>query len=89
MHGGPDPTGLPIDPRSLGPGALVVDIVYTPARTPLLAAAEACGLRTFPGLPMLIYQGALAFELWTGTRAPVAVMFEAARRALATRESAT
>jgi shikimate dehydrogenase len=37
---------------------------------------------------MLIYQGALAFELWTGLRAPVDVMFEAARKALAAREAA-
>jgi shikimate dehydrogenase len=33
---------------------------------------------------MLIYQGALAFELWTGVHAPIDVMFEAARQALAT-----
>ena len=32
---------------------------------------------------MLIYQGALAFEHWTGVPAPVDVMFEAARKALA------
>ena len=42
-------------------------------------AGEAQGCRTLGGLPMLIYQGALAFELWTGVRAPVDVMFEAAR----------
>jgi shikimate dehydrogenase len=69
-------------------GSLAVDIVYTPEETPFLAAARAAGLKTLPGLPMLIYQGALAFELWTGVHAPVEVMFEAARKALAARAGA-
>ena len=37
---------------------------------------------------MLVYQGALAFELWTGVPAPTEVMFEAARGALAARADA-
>ena len=61
--------------------------LYTPAATPFLKAAAAAGLKTLPGLPMLIYQGALAFELWTGVHAPVDVMAEAARKALAAREA--
>lgn len=72
----------PCDFAAATPGALAVDIVYRPARTTFLADAEAAGLRTLGGLPMLIYQGALAFELWTGASAPVEVMFDAARRAL-------
>ena len=64
------------------PGALVVDIVYRPEETRLLAMARTAGHPTLGGLPMLIYQGALAFELWTGVAAPVDVMFEAARAAL-------
>ena len=79
--------GLPCDVRQLRSDALVVDIVYTPAETPFLRAARAAGLRTLPGLPMLIHQGALAFELWTGVHAPVDVMHEAARKALADREA--
>ena len=67
------------------PGALFVDIVYAPAHTAWLQAARAAGVRTLGGLPMLIYQGALAFELWTGVHAPVETMFEAARKALAAR----
>jgi shikimate dehydrogenase len=63
-------------------GALAVDIVYKPENTAFLAAATAAGLRQLGGLPMLIYQGALAFELWTGLTAPVDVMFEAARKKL-------
>ena len=36
----------------------------------LLIAAGDAGLNTVGGLPMLVYQGALAFELWTGVHAP-------------------
>ncbi len=88
MRGGPAPGELPCAIGAARPGALAVDIVYTPAQTPFLTAAAAAGLKTLGGLPMLIYQGALAFELWTGVHAPVEVMFEAARKALAARESA-
>lgn len=73
----------PCDFATAAPGALAVDIVYRPAETAFLRQAEAAGLRTLGGLPMLIYQGALAFELWTGVTAPVDVMFDAARQALA------
>lgn len=65
------------------PGALAVDIVYRPAETAFLGAAKAAGLASLGGLPMLIYQGALAFTLWTGRPAPVDVMFAAARARLA------
>lgn len=72
----------PCDFGAAPPGTLAVDIVYKPEETAFLRAAKAAGLPVLGGLPMLIYQGALAFELWTGVTAPVAVMFEAARRAL-------
>lgn len=65
------------------PGTLAVDIVYKPAETAFLRAAAEAGLPTLGGLPMLIHQGALAFELWTGVPAPVAVMTAAAEEALA------
>ncbi len=63
-------------------GALVVDIIYNPPETALLAAARARGARTLNGLPMLVHQAALAFQLWTGREAPLGVMFAAARAAL-------
>jgi len=85
MHGGPDPDGVPFEVASARPGCLVVDIVYAPEDTPLLRSAKAAGLVTLGGLPMLIYQGALAFEHWTGIPAPVDVMFQAARTELARR----
>ena len=88
MRGGPAPDALPAPLESAGPDLLVVDIVYAPLETPLLREAAARGLHTLGGLPMLIYQGALAFELWTGLPAPVDVMFAAARNELARREGA-
>ena len=44
--------------------------------------AARAGARVLGGLPMLVYQGATSFELWTGKEAPVKVMFEAAENAL-------
>lgn len=88
MHGSGSEEALPADLSTARPGTLVVDIVYAPEHTPLLRAAEAVGLPTLGGLPMLIYQGALAFELWTGISAPVEIMFDAARKTLHEREGA-
>jgi shikimate dehydrogenase len=73
----PWPDHIPI------PGtAVVYDLIYRPAITRLMQQAAAAGARTIGGLGMLVYQGAAAFELWTGHEAPVAVMFEAAQNAL-------
>ncbi|MCS7296535.1 MAG: shikimate dehydrogenase [Chloroflexota bacterium] len=83
MEGTGSEAALPFDPRSTGSDCLIVDIVYKPETTALLRAAAAAGRPVLGGLPMLIYQGALAFELWTGRPAPVDVMFAAARAALA------
>ncbi len=69
----------PFDPGVLEPGQLVLDTVYHPAETPLLAAARARGVANANGLGMLVHQAALAFEQWTGRSAPLAVMYEAAR----------
>jgi shikimate dehydrogenase len=69
---------LPVPRELLRPGQTVADIVYRPARTPLVAAAEAAGARAVGGLGMLLHQGALALRIWTGRAAPVEVM----RRAL-------
>jgi shikimate dehydrogenase len=57
----------------------VVDLVYRDTPTPLLAAAQAAGARTLDGLEILVAQGALSFELWTGYEAPRGVMLSAAR----------
>lgn len=55
-------------------GMTVLDMVYTPRWTPLLGAAREAGAEAVSGLSMLVYQGARAFELWTGRPAPVEVM---------------
>ena len=55
---------------SLNQTRAVYDMIYRPAETPLLAAAQAAGCRTANGLGMLLHQGAKAFEIWTGQTAP-------------------
>jgi shikimate dehydrogenase len=72
MQGGPP--GSPIAAEALPRAGAVVDLVYRPRRTPLLDAARARGLPTEDGVAMLVHQGALAFEMWTGRSAPVDVM---------------
>jgi len=57
--------------------AFVYDLVYNPRETKLVMQARAQGLRAATGLGMLIEQGALAFELWTGRNTPRDVMREA------------
>jgi len=59
------------------PRCLFVDLVYGTQPTPFLAAAVRAGRATLDGGPMLLHQGALAFETWTGRRAPLAAMARA------------
>ncbi len=63
---------LPIE--ALPEGAAVVDMVYKPLETTLLARANARGLPTIDGLGMLLHQGAIAFEMWTGFAPSLDVM---------------
>lgn len=88
MHGGGAEAASPCDLQRARPGALAVDIVYAPERTPFLEEAARLSLKTLGGLPMLIHQGALAFELWTGVQAPIEVMEDAARAELDRRAAA-
>jgi shikimate dehydrogenase len=60
------------------PDAFVYDLVYNPPETRFVQQARAAGLRAATGLGMLVEQGALAFELWTGVPAPRDVMRAAA-----------
>ncbi len=74
MAGGPAP-GVSVVPADLvSADQVVVDIVYEPERTPLLAMAGEVGATTVGGLGMLIHQAALQFERWTGKPAPIDVM---------------
>lgn len=63
-------------------GQLVYDLVYNPTRTAFMEKASAKGAMVLNGLGMLLYQGALAFELWTGCNAPIEVMRRALQEAV-------
>ena len=89
MTGGPGPDDTPMPVDLIPPDALVCDLVYNPRVTPLLREAASAGARTLGGLPMLVYQGAAAFEIWTGVDAPARAMFAAAEAALAARQAAS
>jgi shikimate dehydrogenase len=71
------PEGVPI------PAHLVVfDLVYNPLETRLLRQAREGGAHAIGGLGMLVEQGAIAFEMWTGQPAPVELMTAVCERAL-------
>ena len=72
----------PIDPQFLPANGLVFDLVYNPPETQLLKDAKSKGARTLGGLPMLVYQAADAFRLWTRQDADLASMRSAAESAL-------
>lgn len=76
---------LPLAAADIGPRQVVADLVYLPRRTALLDLAESRGAATVEGMGMLVHQGAIAFERWTATAAPVAVMRDAVLGALAAR----
>ncbi|MFN2488497.1 MAG: shikimate dehydrogenase [Actinomycetota bacterium] len=71
----------PLAGVALHEGQAVVDLVYRPLETPLLARARAAGASAWGGLGMLVRQGAGSFRIWTGRDAPVEVMIEAASEA--------
>jgi shikimate dehydrogenase len=73
---------LPFDLSWLHPEAFVADLIANPIETPLVEAALKSGRRAIGGLPMLVYQGAAAFELWTEREAPVEVMLAEASAAM-------
>jgi len=66
----------PVTANLLSPDLVVFDIVYNPVKTRLLTEAEAAGAKTISGLDMFVWQGALAFEKWTGLKAPLELMRE-------------
>lgn len=67
------------------PHLTVFDLVYNPQETQLLRQARSAGALAIDGLDMLVRQGAIAFELWTGQEAPFDVMRAACERALGQR----
>ena len=67
----------PIPARLLAPHLMIYDTVYREGRTPFVSAAIEAGARAANGLAMLLYQGALAFEIWFEREAPIEAMREA------------
>jgi len=72
----------PVDKRLLHPGLRVYDLVYNQPATQLVKDAGSLKLHAVTGLGMLLYQGAIAFEIWTGVKAPIAVMRKALKEAM-------
>ena len=65
---------LPIDADDVGSYGCVVDLVYRDTETALVQAARARGVETVDGRELLVRQGALSFELFTGRAAPIELM---------------
>jgi shikimate dehydrogenase len=72
----------PVDLTGAQQSLLVCDAVFNPPETRLLAAARQRGLPTLDGLSMLVYQGVIGFQLWTGQDPPEDVMKQSLRAAL-------
>jgi shikimate dehydrogenase len=72
-----DDGSQPMDPAHLRASCAVIDLVYRRGDTPFVRAARARGLSAVGGLPMLLEQGALAFERWFGVEPDRALMAEA------------
>ena len=85
MH--PQSSESPAPKRLLRRDLAVFDIIYNPLPTRLAREAEEIGAKVATGLEMLVRQGALSFEIWTGQKAPLATMRQAALEALKQNES--
>ncbi|MDH4163180.1 MAG: shikimate dehydrogenase [Nitrospirota bacterium] len=78
---------LPLPREVINKTHLVCDLVYNPARTALLKTAATRGASTLQGIGMLLYQGVIAFEIWTGMKAPVGTMHAALKLQMAHRKN--
>ncbi len=78
----PNTEETPVRAEWLKPGAVASDLIYNPLQTRFLEEAKARGCAAHGGLGMFIYQGAYAFEYWTGQAAPAAAMRETVLAAL-------
>lgn len=59
------------DLSMLRPNLIVTDVIYSPFKSKLLQQAEAIGATAINGIGMMLWQGALAFEIWTGQKMPI------------------
>jgi shikimate dehydrogenase len=78
----PDAENSPVSAELLFRDLTVFDVIYSPMKTRLLRDAEASGARTIGGVDMLVWQGVLCFEKWTGHQAPLKIMRQAAMKML-------
>lgn len=80
----PDVAASPLpESQAFRRGVICYDMVYRPAHTRLMSQVEAAGGQAIGGLGMLVRQGAVGFTLWTGLEAPLPVMLDAVKLALA------
>jgi len=80
----PDMEAMPdVEFKNARRDLLVCDVVPNPPDTRMIKAARAQGFKTLTGLPMLVYQGAIGFEMWTGKKAPEHAMLAALEAAFA------
>ena len=70
----PDVDSMPLAPKLIDPGMVVMDMVYNPLQTRFLKAAQSIGCTIVDGVSMFVHQGAVQFELWTNKKAPVNLM---------------
>ncbi|MYB21925.1 MAG: shikimate dehydrogenase [Chloroflexi bacterium] len=82
LRGGESEGQSPFAVDHLAADAFVVDLIANPVETRLVRAVRESGRRAIGGLPMLVYQGAASFELWTEREAPVEIMLNAAAEAM-------
>jgi len=78
----PEVNAMPeVDLNNARGDLLVCDVVPNPPETRLIKTARTRGLKVLTGLPMLVYQGAIGFEMWTGKKAPEQAMRRALEKA--------
>lgn len=80
LHGEDPFAELPLDPAAFNPEQTVVDLVYGEQPSRLLAAAEAAGANVVDGIDVLVRQGAISLQIWTGREPSLEAMRSAARR---------
>lgn len=69
--------GTLVTSEVLHPSLVVMDVVYNPLKTRLIEEAEEAGCKAINGASMLVHQGAIGFEIWTGKKPPIKVMQKA------------
>lgn len=84
----PNIADSPLPASAFRPNMTAIDLVYNPYETKFLREAKQAGAKTVPGLPMLIYQGVAALELWSKQKLAIAEVYNLLERKLtATRQS--